>query len=528
MKCSMSALRNIVCVFQPACRAGAAIALLAALVPALVASAEPSTTAPARRVAVPNQAALAAALKEIKSLYSDDYLHRAAGERKALAAKLLKNGVETQDDPAASYELLSEARDIAASVADMGVAMEAITDLSRQFQISPGDVAQMKVSAFKTARSAVGGADAVDLAEAALLASENLLETDEFASAAKLAEVALQAAETGHDNPLYDAARASVRDVQARKVEYENVVKADATLASNPNDSAALSISGRYACLITGNWVSGLPMLLKGSDQHLAGAARAEQAQPKDFTGMQKAGDAWFAASAPLSGVMKAAALKRADVWYGRALSLASGISKDRIQQRINEVDAALARVCPPHLLNLLSMIDPTKDAVAGQWEIKDGALVVQQCVDGRLQIPYEPPEEYDFIVEFSQAKAAVAMVQIVTTKKSQGVWAFVWSDQCGLGNFKTSGRDSICSAKLPPLQPDKVYRSMLQFRRGSFRAYIDGVLVMQLTTDLSTLEMQKYWQLPQQSLGVGVDAPLTTFSRIEIIEISGPGKRLR
>jgi hypothetical protein len=534
MNCWTSPLRCIVRLSRPAWSASAVFVLLsAAVVPALGASAEPDATASAKRVAVPSEATRTAALKDVRSLYSEDYSHRGAPERKALAVTLLKKGTETHDDPAVSYELLSEARDIAASVADMEVAMKAVADLARQFQISPSDVAQMKVSAFKAGRmaaAAVAPADAIGLAEAALSAVEGLVEADDFASAATLAEVAMQVAE-GHDNSIYDVARATLKDVQSRKVEYENMVKANTILASNPNDKAALSISGRYACLITDNWVGGLPMLLKGSDQNLANAAKAEQADPKDLPGMQKAGEAWWVAQAPLNGAVKAGALKRADLWYGRALSIATGFTKDRIQQRIKEVDTALARVSPAHMLNLLPLIDPTKDAVGqGTWSIKDGALVAQQCTDGRLQIPYQPPEEYDLIVEFSQSKAAVAMVEIVTTKKSQGVWAFIWQPpSCNLGTIKPSGQDNPCTVKLPALQPDRVYRSVLQFRRGSFRAYLDDVLVVQLSTDLDSLEMQKYWQLPSPTtLGVGCDAPLTTFSRIDIIEISGPGKRLR
>src|SRR5437868_3551822 len=55
-------------------------------------------------------------------------------------------------------------------------------------------------------------------------------------------------------------------------------------------------------------------------------------------------------------------------------------------------------------MLNLMSIIDTSLDPVRGKWALTGNVL---RCDDQhfvpRLQIQYEPPEEYDFYIQFSQ-----------------------------------------------------------------------------------------------------------------------------
>ena len=70
----------------------------------------------------------------------------------------------------------------------------------------------------------------------------------------------------------------------------------------------------------------------------------------------------------------------------------------------------ALPQPAPPRgipgkrMIDLIPLIDPGQDAVHGRWAVADNVL---HCNDGsfvpRIKIPYRPPEEYDFIVTFSQ-----------------------------------------------------------------------------------------------------------------------------
>ena len=54
-----------------------------------------------------------------------------------------------------------------------------------------------------------------------------------------------------------------------------------------------------------------------------------------------------------------------------------------------------------PRTVDLIPLIDVDKDAVSGTWTLDHGAIVSDESDWARLRIPYEPPDEYDFRIEF-------------------------------------------------------------------------------------------------------------------------------
>ena len=50
-------------------------------------------------------------------------------------------------------------------------------------------------------------------------------------------------------------------------------------------------------------------------------------------------------------------------------------------------------------IVNLLPLIDPSKDTVDGTWKKENGVLTVQATNSANIEIPYQAPEEYDFRV---------------------------------------------------------------------------------------------------------------------------------
>lgn len=67
------------------------------------------------------------------------------------------------------------------------------------------------------------------------------------------------------------------------------------------------------------------------------------------------------------------------------------------LERRIAEANKHAA----PSTLDLLALVDPAKDAVSGSWKTNEEGLVGGPGDLTRIELPYEPPEEYDFRVTF-------------------------------------------------------------------------------------------------------------------------------
>jgi hypothetical protein len=177
--------------------------------------------------------------------------------------------------------------------------------------------------------------------------------------------------------------------------------------------------------------------------------------------------------------------------------------------------------------VDLLPLIDVTRDVVKGQGKwAKEGNVL--RCDDQhlapRVQIRYEPPEEYDFEIEFSQPMLRHAIIALMPNRHG-GV--FFW--EVGMDN----GDGFMLSGNLPAvgapnlLKPNTRHTTVVQVRRDSVRCLLDGKELVKRQTDFATLTNDRWTKMPEpRFLGVGCDDP-TIFHALRVIEISGPGKRV-
>jgi hypothetical protein len=116
-----------------------------------------SVAAPAQsRAAVPAPPALAAAEKQIKETFKDEYQKRAPAERVQLALRLLKVAQETKEDLAVRFVALREAKDMAAAAGDLTMAFVAADLLAGSFV---ADAGELKVAAITAASRTVNAPD---------------------------------------------------------------------------------------------------------------------------------------------------------------------------------------------------------------------------------------------------------------------------------------------------------------------------------------------------------------------------------
>jgi len=175
---------------------------------------------------------------------------------------------------------------------------------------------------------------------------------------------------------------------------------------------------------------------------------------------------------------------------------------------------------------DLIPIIDLQWDVVdgAGKWQLQGKQL---KCVEGnfvpRVQVPYIPPQEYDFTVTFSQP-ALRNGVSLIIPKPGGGTfyWAVGFHDGDGYGFDSDRGANI---AKL--IQPNVQYVTSVQVRKGTVRTLLDGKILLENNNPAALTSDDWRRMKNDRLLGIACDDPCT-FHRIQITEITGSGKPAR
>jgi len=138
--------------------------------------------------------------------------------------------------------------------------------------------------------------------------------------------------------------------------------------------------------------------------------------------------------------------------------------------------------------VDLLKLIDPELDAVAGTWTRKDDGIVSDVCRFARLQVPYEVPEEYDITMVFTRASGDD---EVAIVLKKNSAHQFRWI--LGGWNNEITGFDMIRGRwprenpsgkvmKSGVLKNDLEYTTLVEVRNDGVRAYLQGELISEYT----------------------------------------------
>jgi WD40 repeat protein len=299
-----------------------------------------ASPADGKKQAVPDAAARDKAESLIQEVFREE-LAQAKGEPAALrklAAILLEQAHETKDDAAARFVLFRDAAELAAQAGDLNAATNCIGEAAQEFLV---DAADMQLGVLETAAKGATSPEAnLKLAEAALAALENALAADNFEAAGRFVAVGETAARKAKNVALLKRAETRGKEVHELTQIYEPVKEALEKLREQPDDAEANLTVGRFSCFVRANWDKGLPLLIKTEDEPLRTAAAKDLARPADAREQVEAGDLWWDLAMQEDEQAQAALKQRAYYWYDRAMPRLSGITKTKVEKRLQ----ALAR----------------------------------------------------------------------------------------------------------------------------------------------------------------------------------------
>jgi ankyrin repeat protein len=167
--------------------------------------------------------------------------------------------------------------------------------------------------------------------------------------------------------------------------------------------------------------------------------------------------------------------------------------------------------------IDLLKLVDPRRDAVAGEWTFRGGGLRVNRENWARISFPYEPPEAYDFAIDFTMSASYGCTAQLL----SRGSTAFAWSmssrgsHQCRIEDIDGRSGEGNPTRKRYHFEAGERYTSVVRVRELSITCLINDEVIAQYDTTFDELSRNTRWRLPnERQLGLGTWYGPTTFHR--------------
>lgn len=206
-----------------------------------------------------------------------------------------------------------------------------------------------------------------------------------------------------------------------------------------------------------------------------------------------------------------------------------------------DEVKAGSSVSVPRKVIDLLPQIDVERDAISGAWTRDGSDLVVKagpitEAGTTRLQLPYVPPEEYDFEIEFTSEAGINSIQQILSAQGRPFTWQMDVKIEGGvksgfnlINKIRVSDRKEGTAMHPHFLAHGRRHVSRLEVRKNGLRAIIDGREIVRwragqdgfLALDIAAPEALR----DKLHLGLAAVNRTVRFHRISVREFTGSGQ---
>ncbi|MBX7211629.1 MAG: hypothetical protein K1X78_25200 [Verrucomicrobiaceae bacterium] len=205
-------------------------------------------------------------------------------------------------------------------------------------------------------------------------------------------------------------------------------------------------------------------------------------------------------------------------------------------------ITSAAKAADPEHrTIDLLPLVDVKRNALAGDWSRDGMDLLVQAAKSDssgspRLQLPYQPPEEYDFEIEFTPESGTNSVSQLLSAYQRTFAWQVDVKLSTGMktGFAQIGGKSLIGTTDGNVMRPGfltngRRHRSTVEVRRTGLRGLLDGQQVVSWGANpesYQALDIHPNDALRDAlHLGIGGYDRAVRFHKITVREISGTGK---
>lgn len=196
---------------------------------------------------------------------------------------------------------------------------------------------------------------------------------------------------------------------------------------------------------------------------------------------------------------------------------------------------SAAAMIAPVKIpdLELLPLVDLTQDSVAGKWSFDQGVLTSPKGFGARVELPYQPPEEYDLtaIVEPLDEPNGLILGQISGGQRFLVLLSYQSDGNCisAIENIDGKNVGNVSTQAGPVFVKGRPAQVICSVRKSGVRVQVDGRSVIDWSGDPSQLSLGEYWQTPhKESLFLGAYDCRYRVSRLTVTPRSGEGRALR
>lgn len=176
----------------------------------------------------------------------------------------------------------------------------------------------------------------------------------------------------------------------------------------------------------------------------------------------------------------------------------------------------------PAKIHNLLERVDIERGTVHGQWSLKDGELFSDTSLGARIQIPFEVPDEYDLVCEFTRLSGNSTFNLLLAQRGRKFGYCLGWKDaSCHFFDVNRPGPNPTSRPLV--IQNGQRCSVRIEVRESGVAAYIEGKKVCALATNFTDMSRWNGWDLKNNNyVGIGTWESPAVIHKLDMIEIKG------